>query len=211
MPGFEQYVGLLVSHEPGATPGVEHIAPDQLAFNTADQRIFARFGDDVVDITDGYSRHTVDQLLDAKASSSELAKVATTGVYADLKGKPSSYPPSQHTHTLSQVTDAGTAARLNAPTNGDATSSQVVKGDDTRLSDSRPPTSHQHSWGEVTGKPSTYPPSQHTHTLSQVTDAGTAAASDVADFEPRGSVSAAEARIVHRIDQRPDPLLMHFL
>lgn len=146
MPGFEHYVGLLVSHEPGATPGVEHIAPGQLAFNTADQRIFARFGDDVVDITDSYSRHAVDQLLDAKASSSELAKVATTGAYADLIGKPASYPPSQHTHTLSQVTDAGSAA-----------------------------------------------------------------ASDVADFEPRGSVSAAEARTVHRIDQRPDPLLMHFL
>lgn len=211
MPGFEQYVGLLVSHEPGATPGVEHIAPGQLAFNTTDQRIFARFGDDVVDITDSYSRHAVDQLLDAKASSSELAKVATTGAYADLKGKPSSYPPSQHTHTLSQVTDAGTAARLNAPVSGNAGSGEVVKGDDSRLSDSRPPASHQHSWSEVTGKPSSYPPSQHTHTLSQLTDAGTAAASDVADFEPRGSVSAAEARIVHRIDQRPDPLLMHFL
>lgn len=47
-----------------------------------------------------------------------------------------------HTHTLSQVTDAGTAAALNVPPSGNATSGQVVKGSDTRLSDSRTPTAH---------------------------------------------------------------------
>lgn len=47
----------------------------------------------------------------------------------------------------SGVTDKptlGTAAALNVPTTGDATSGQVVKGDDTRLSDARTPTAHNH-------------------------------------------------------------------
>jgi hypothetical protein len=44
-----------------------------------------------------------------------------------------------HTHTLSQVTDAGTAAALNVPASGDAASGEVVKGSDTRLTNSRAP------------------------------------------------------------------------
>lgn len=47
-----------------------------------------------------------------------------------------------HTHTLSNISDAGTAASRNAPASGDATSAQVVLGSDTRLTDSRVPTSH---------------------------------------------------------------------
>ena len=41
-----------------------------------------------------------------------------------------------HTHTLSQITDAGTAAALDVPASpgGTATSTQVVRGDDPRLS-----------------------------------------------------------------------------
>ena len=50
-----------------------------------------------------------------------------------------------HTHALSAITDAGTAASRNAPASGDATSAQVVLGSDTRLTDSRTPTSHASS------------------------------------------------------------------
>lgn len=49
---------------------------------------------------------------------------------------------SSHTHLLASVTDAGTAASRNAPASGNATSAQVVLGSDTRLADSRTPTSH---------------------------------------------------------------------
>lgn len=52
---------------------------------------------------------------------------------------------SVHTHVLANVTDAGTAASRNAPTSGNASSAQVVLGSDTRLSDSRAPTSHASS------------------------------------------------------------------
>lgn len=40
--------------------------------------------------------------------------------------------------------DLGTAAAKNVPSSGDASSSEVVLGNDSRLSDSRTPTSHSH-------------------------------------------------------------------
>lgn len=51
------------------------------------------------------------------------------GTYSSLSGKP----------TL------GTAAALDVPSSGDATTGQVVKGTDTRLTDARTPTTHTHT------------------------------------------------------------------
>jgi hypothetical protein len=44
----------------------------------------------------------------------------------------------------SQISGLGTAAALDVAASGDATSGQVVKGNDTRLTDSRTPASHSH-------------------------------------------------------------------
>lgn len=44
----------------------------------------------------------------------------------------------------------GTAAVLNVPASGDAASGEVVKGSDTRLTDSRAPTSHTHPLSDLT-------------------------------------------------------------
>ncbi|MDD6581625.1 MAG: hypothetical protein PUF10_02960 [Bacteroidales bacterium] len=66
-----------------------------------------------------------------------LAAVATSGDYSDLDNKP----------TL------GTAAALNVPASGDAATTEVVKGDDSRLSDARTPTSHTHTTSEITDFP----------------------------------------------------------
>lgn len=49
---------------------------------------------------------------------------------------------SSHTHTLSAITDAGTAASKDFPAAGNASATQVVLGSDTRLTNSRAPTSH---------------------------------------------------------------------
>lgn len=54
-----------------------------------------------------------------------------------------------HGHTLADVSDSGTAAGLNVPATGDAAVGEVVKGDDTRLSDARTPTSHSHPSTEI--------------------------------------------------------------
>jgi hypothetical protein len=64
-----------------------------------------------------------------------------------------------HTHLLSAILDAGTAAALDVPAVGNAAVGEVVKGDDTRLTNARTPTAH-------------------THTLSEVTDSGALAALD---------------------------------
>ena len=71
--------------------------------------------------------------------------------------------PTSHPHTLSEITDSGTAAGLDVPTVGNAAASEVVKGNDSRLSDDRDPTAH-------------------IHTLSDISDRGTAAASDTTEF-----------------------------
>ena len=47
-----------------------------------------------------------------------------------------------HNHVLASVTDAGTAASRNVAASGNAAASQVVTGDDTRLTNARAPTSH---------------------------------------------------------------------
>lgn len=58
-----------------------------------------------------------------------------------------------HTHTKSDITDfptLGTAAALNVAESGNAGSSEVVKGNDTRLTDARTPVSHTHSIADIT-------------------------------------------------------------
>jgi hypothetical protein len=83
----------------------------------------------------------------------------------------------------------GTSSPLDVAPTGNASATQVVKGDDTRLSDARTPTTHTHTTSDITnlssytgfdaryytetetntllsGKANT----SHTHTLSQVTD-----------------------------------------
>ena len=77
-----------------------------------------------------------------------------SGDYDDLDNKP----------TL------GSAAALDVPESGNASSSEVVKGDDTRLTDARTP-------------------SAHTHTMSDITDLGTAAGLDV---PASGNASSSE-------------------
>jgi len=63
-----------------------------------------------------------------------LATVATSGSYADLSNKP----------TL------GTASPLDVAASGNASTLQVVKGNDTRLSDARTPTAHTHPLSDLT-------------------------------------------------------------
>ena len=47
----------------------------------------------------------------------------------------------------------GTAATKDVPTSGNATTMEIVRGDDTRLSDARVPTAHNHAWDSITAKP----------------------------------------------------------
>jgi hypothetical protein len=71
-------------------------------------------------------------------NTSDLSKPISTATQTALDGKSAT----GHTHVLANVTDAGTAASRNVPASGDATSTQVVLGSDTRLTNSRSPSTH---------------------------------------------------------------------
>lgn len=77
------------------------------------------------------------------------------------------------TATYVAKTSVGTAASLDVSVSGNASTSQVVKGNDTRLSDSRTPTAHTHPQSEVTGLVATLAAKSdtlHTHTTAKITD-----------------------------------------
>lgn len=58
-----------------------------------------------------------------------------------LPGKPSTFPPSSHTHSITDVSGLQSAL-------------------DEKL--------ESVSWGDVQGKPSTFPPASHTHTIEDI-------------------------------------------
>ncbi|CAK0775234.1 hypothetical protein CCP2SC5_690001 [Azospirillaceae bacterium] len=81
-------------------------------------------------VGDNSTKFATTAFTEASISSlqTSLSIVATSGAYSDLSGKP----------TL------GTAAAKDVATSGNASSTQVVKGDDSRLTDARAPTTHSH-------------------------------------------------------------------
>lgn len=95
-----------------------------------------------------------------------------SGDYDDLTNKP----------TL------GTAAAKNVPQSGNASSTEVVMGNDTRLTDARTPVSHTHTKSEITDFTHTHVKSDitdfsHTHTKSDITDfTHTHTKSEITDF-----------------------------
>ena len=70
-----------------------------------------------------------------------------------ISGKPSTFTPSSHTHTKSQITDFPSSMPA----------SDVYAW---AKASSKP----SYSWSEITGKPSTFTPSSHTHPLSGISD-----------------------------------------
>lgn len=70
-----------------------------------------------------------------------------------IGGKPSTFTPSSHTHTKSQITDFPSSMPA----------SDVYGW-------AKAPSKPSYSWSEITSKPSTFTPSSHTHPLSDISD-----------------------------------------
>lgn len=87
----------------------------------------------------------------------EIAGASGPVTWANLSGKPTSFPPAPHRHDASEID--------NLPTGGVST----AWADLTGVPSSFPPAAHTHAWTEVTGKPTTFTPAPHTHDIADVT------------------------------------------
>nr|WP_288861077.1 hypothetical protein [uncultured Faecalicatena sp.] len=77
-----------------------------------------------------------------------------TKTWGGITGKPSTFPPSAHTHGNADITDLD-AAKLTGTIN----TARLPAISATSV-----------PWTGITNKPSTFPPSAHTHTFSQISD-----------------------------------------
>ena len=85
---FQQFVGLRISTQAGSVPTAAQIGEGELAFNVADRKIYVRFGSNIDDITDRYTRQEVDALtseLGERLDDLQIGDVA--GLLTALAGK----------------------------------------------------------------------------------------------------------------------------
>ena len=100
--------------------------------------------------------------ISGKASTAGTADSANSVAWGNVSGKPSTFTPSSHTHTKSQITDFPTSMPA----------SDVYSW---AKASSKP----SYSWNEITSKPSTFTPSAHTHNYAGSSSAGGSANSAV--------------------------------
>ena len=93
--------------------------------------------------------------------------------------------------SVSKLAALGTAANKNVPTSGNAGSSEVVLGNDTRLSDARTPTAHTHTKSQITDFP-TLGSAAYKNSTNAVTSGST-------DLVESGAVSDAINNAITRV------------
>lgn len=78
------------------------------------------------------------------------------GGVTSFNGRTGAVTPQSGDYSYSDISNTptlGTASSLDVASSGDASSTQIVKGDDSRLTDSRTPTSHTHTTSDITNFP----------------------------------------------------------
>lgn len=84
------------------------------------------------------------------------------GLWDSIKGKPETFPPSSHSHSISDV--SGLREELDGKINDGDVSVESVNGLPERLESLEVP-----QWSDIQGKPQAFPPSTHKHAVSDVT------------------------------------------
>ena len=82
----------------------------------------------------------------------------------EVQNKPSTFPPSPHTHVKADITDFAHTHPLTELQQSGATTGQVPKWSGTQWQ------AGNVDWNEVTNKPSTFPPEPHNHPRSDIVD-----------------------------------------
>lgn len=139
-PGIAELLGLLPMDRADGTATVKITLQALLALLTnASQLTTGTLPD--AQLSSNIARTSDAAMTNARTPTAHKASHSTGGsdaiAPADIGAAASS-----HTHLLANVTDAGTAASRNVPASGDATITQVVLGSDSRLTNSRAPTTH---------------------------------------------------------------------
>lgn len=170
--------------------------------DTTDIDNWAKIGSDG-EMDSYYTKSETDELLEDKVDAVEGKGLSTEDYTAAEKNKLSGITAGAEPNVQSDWTQSnneaddyiknkptlGTAALKDVPVSGDASTTQVVTGDDSRLTDARTPVSH-------------------THTLNDVTDAGTAASHDATNAVTQGSGDLVTSGAVWTaIDNLPEPLV----
>ena len=89
--------------------------------------------------------HTTSDISDFPTMSDYIEKSNTAGLVKN--------DGTIDTNTYAQTSSLGTAAAKNVPTSGDASTTEVVMGNDSRLTDARTPVSHTHTTSQITDFP----------------------------------------------------------
>lgn len=96
----------------------------------------------------------VDNTADSVKSVLSASRLTTARIIGGTSFDGQSNIDISYTNLIDKPT-LGTAASKDTPTSGNATTSQVVLGNDTRLSDARTPTAHDQGWSTITSTPTT--------------------------------------------------------
>lgn len=134
------------------------------------------------------------QIPSAIARDTEVA--ATYATQASLTAGLAGKADTAHTHTLAAISDAGSAAGYDVAASGNAAVNEVVKGDDTRLSDSRSPAAHAASHASAGSDPVTITESQVTNLVTdlsnKISSSEKGAASGVATLDAGSKIPVAQ-------------------
>jgi hypothetical protein len=141
-----------------------------------DQMTMGEGGGSPVIVEDNLSSTSTTNALSANQGrilDTTKADAAHTHDFADITGKPATYPAEAHNHAIADVTGldaalAGKADDADLAGKADAVHSHTF-ADITAKPATYPPDVHSHAFADITGKPATYPPDVHTHAFADIT------------------------------------------